>query len=30
VTLVGALFAHTLIAAAGVFAVLRVAFGAAP
>jgi len=29
VTLVGALFAHTLIAAAGVFAVLRVAFGAA-
>ena len=27
--LVGALFAHTLIAAAGVFAVLRVAFGAA-
>jgi len=30
VTLVGALFAHTLIAAAGVFAVLKVAFGAAP
>ena len=30
VTLVSVLFAHTLIAAAGVFAVLKVAFGAAP
>ena len=30
VTLVGATFAHTLIATAGVFAVLKVAFGAAP
>ena len=30
VTLVGVLFVHTLIAAAGVFAVLKVAFGAAP
>jgi len=30
VTLAGAMFAHTLIAAAGVFAVLKVAFGAAP
>ena len=30
VTLVSALFVHTLIAAAGVFAVLKVAFGAAP
>jgi len=30
VTLVSVLFVHTLIAAAGVFAVLKVAFGAAP
>lgn len=30
VTLVSVMFAHTLIGAAGVFAVLRVAFGAAP
>ena len=30
VTLVSVMFAHTLIAAAGVFAVLRVAFGASP
>ena len=30
VTLVGVTFAHTLIAAAGVFAVLKVAFGVAP
>ncbi len=30
VTLVSAMFAHTLIAAAGVLAVLKVAFGAAP
>ena len=30
VTLVSVMFAHTLVAAAGVFAVLRVAFGASP
>jgi hypothetical protein len=30
VTLVSVLFAHTLIGAAGVFAVLKVAFGVAP
>ena len=30
VTLVSVMFAHTLIAAAGVFAVLKVAFGASP